>query len=393
MTTTGAVWPGTAHALLPVQRVELSVIVSIVRPSLTSRAVPGPLTLRQLHALAMSAGRELRWGLWEVRRELAGWTRRAQAIEDADTRHVVLTAMDDERALMDGAALFWTLTPRRNPDVLRLLVALETLLNVIDVVLEHEARVVGQPGDWTRVVRDALDVTRPPPATSELRMLPGIELWVQGLVAACRAGCASLPDYPRVRPILVREAARSVSFEIEHEPDARRRRSDMYAYAGQHFPGADALSPWELTAGASSLMTAMAVIAYAGHRGTTASEFARIADAYVWVGSAAALLDSYTDADRDRRGGAHNWLTYYVDEDAATDRVGDLLASAIRQVAGLPDGERHVVLVGCMAALALTGSSVRNRPATARIIRSGGPTTALLVPALRAWRWIYQEDG
>jgi hypothetical protein len=58
----------------------------------------------------------------------------------------------------------------------------------------------------------------------------------------------------------------------------------------------------------------------------------------------------------------------------------------------LRDGERHVVLVGCMAALALTGRSARSvdrHASTARLVRSGGPTTALLVPALRAWRWAY----
>lgn len=359
-----------------------------------SRAAPGPLSVRQVRALVTSAGRELGWGLWEVRRELALWSSSAETINHAGARGAVRAAMDEGRALVDGAALFWTLPQRRSIEVLRLLVAFQTLLNAMDVALERDAIALGRPRPWARLVRDALDLTRPPPCASELAMFPGSEAWVGDLIAACRDGCERLPGYEHAQVVLARETARAVSFEIEHDTDHQRRRRDMDDYARRHFADEQTLMPWELIGGASSLMTAMAVLAYAGQGDASTDELAGIAKAYVSVGSAAALLDSYADADDDHRLGKHNWSAYYDNEDTAIARTGELLSRAARDVSTLRDGERHLVLVGCMASLALTGRSARSaqrRASTARLVRSGGPTTAVLVPALRTWRWLHRR--
>jgi hypothetical protein len=168
----------------------------------------------------------------------------------------------------------------------------------------------------------------------------------------------------------------------------------MEDYARRHFATEQALTSWELVGGASSLMTAMAVLAYAGQGTSSTDELVRIADAYVSVGSAAALLDSYADADEDNRVGSHNWFAYYRDEQAAVARTGQLLARATSDASALRDGERHLVLVGCMASLALTGRgahSARRRASTEWLVRCGGPMTTALVPALRTWRRLHHR--
>src|SRR4051794_26445508 len=129
--------------------------------SMTS-ADPARLTSRQLRTLASSAGRELTRGLWAVRAELAVWRGRAATIPDPIVRHEALAAMNDGRALVEGAALFWILPSRRRLELLRLLVALQTLLNIFDLRFEVEARgPERRPGSWMWVVREALDITSP----------------------------------------------------------------------------------------------------------------------------------------------------------------------------------------------------------------------------------------
>src|ERR1700754_87826 len=118
---------------------------------------PAPLTARQLGALVKSATRELGVGLAAVRVELRIWRARAGAIPDLELRALVLEAMDEGRALVDGAALFWTVPDRRSRVLLRLLVAFQTLLNIIDVLLERDAEKLGQPRHWTWLVGCALD--------------------------------------------------------------------------------------------------------------------------------------------------------------------------------------------------------------------------------------------
>jgi hypothetical protein len=297
--------------------------------------------------------------------------------------------MDDGRALVDGAAFFWTLTSRRHEEVLRLLVAFQTLLNLMDHALERDrADVEGRPGSWTGLIGQALDLTRPPPTPSEAMMFVEDEGLVRALVAACRASCATLPGYARGRDLLVREARRGESFEIEHDPCVERRLGAMKAYAERHFPCVGELAPWELVGGASSLMTAMVVLALVADDAPS-DALAAATDAYVWVGSAGALLDSYGDQLADARAGAHNWLAYYPQASAAIARTSAVLRHALHRVAALPHGERHVLLVACMAALTLSSDEAQGKAlksTTDQILDHAGATTRLLVPVLRLWR-------
>jgi tetraprenyl-beta-curcumene synthase len=352
-----------------------------------------PVTPQQLRALTVSAGRELVWGLCEVKAETSLWRARADTIPNPTTRDHALEAMDEGRVLIDGAALFWILPPRRRLDLLRLLVALQTLLNFLDLVLEREARGADRrPGSWMWLAREALDLTRPPPDREIKARLGDDGGYLSALVMACRGGCATLPNYQHARELLVREATRSRAFEIEHDRDAPRRSATMQAHVAQHFRGVTGITWWELVGGASALLSAMVVLALAADETTTPDDLLQAADAYVWVASAAALLDSYVDRPDDVSSGAHNWFDYYPSDGHATRRVAELLQGAVSRISALRNAERHVVIVASMAALWLSSDTARRidlREVTAAMARSGGGTTRLLIPVLRAWRMAY----
>lgn len=302
--------------------------------------------------------------------------------------------MDHGRPLVDGAAFFWTLPTRRDGGLVRLLVALQTLLNLMDHALERDARETGgRPGAWTMLLSQALDLTRPPPRAVDPAMFKKDQGLVHELVAVCRASCAGLPGYRQGRPLIVRETERAVSFEIEHDPCDRRRLTEMNAYAARHFPGHTELAPWELVGGASSLMTAMVVLALSVDD-APADELADAVHAYVWVGSTGALLDSYGDYLSDSATGAHNWFSYYAERSEAIERTATLLRETLRQMRALPHAERHVLLVVCMAALALSSDAARGeamKTSTDWLAGNSGTTTRLLVPILRMWRVAYGQ--
>ena len=169
---------------------------------------PAPLTLPQARALLGSASRELLWGLRAVRREHRSWMRRAVAIPDPRLRRQAVTALQDKRPLLDGAALFWTIPPRRDPHLLRLLVAFQILANYHDRAGEHAA-LTGEeagPGCSMATFAEVIDLARTPAGyrpTADHRDGG----YLAALVTACRDGCARLPGYPAARPHLV-EAAR-----------------------------------------------------------------------------------------------------------------------------------------------------------------------------------------
>ncbi|HEV7754119.1 MAG TPA: DUF2600 family protein [Baekduia sp.] len=358
---------------------------------------PAPLSVHQICALGASAGRELGWGLRAVSSELAGWRMHALSIPDSTIRHDALQALSDGRALVDGAALFWILPSRRHPELLRLLVALQTLLNFLDLALERGARERGDPGRWMSLALDALDLDRPLPGIDGDLPLVDDAGYLRALTLACRAGCATLPQYRQAHGLLVREARRSRAFEIEHELDPRRRVAAMQQFAAHEFSATTDATWWEVTGGASSLLPAMAVLALAADDETIADDLRHAASAYMWVANAGALLDSYGDQLDDAVTGAHNWLAYYPAKNLALQRTAAVIDRALREAAALRNGDRHLVIVTSMVALMLSGDNARSRSlrsSTHALAAAGGSLTRLLIPILRAWRIAYRHrDG
>ncbi|MDB5862194.1 MAG: hypothetical protein JWQ76_5883, partial [Ramlibacter sp.] len=123
---------------------------------------PAPVTARQLAALGRSATLELGWGLRAVRHELKGWRTRALAISDPVVRRDAIAAQEDKRVLVDGAALFWTLPRRRSRELLRLLVAFQTLANYLDNASERAAAAGEADAGTAAVLVAALDVGAAP---------------------------------------------------------------------------------------------------------------------------------------------------------------------------------------------------------------------------------------
>ena len=86
-----------------------------------------PLCASQIASLLRATARELVWGLPAVAHEVETWRVRASRIPDPTIRADALDALQSKRPNIDGAALFWTLPDRRDPNLLRLLVAYDIL--------------------------------------------------------------------------------------------------------------------------------------------------------------------------------------------------------------------------------------------------------------------------
>jgi len=350
-----------------------------------------PLSRSQWRALVAAAGRELGWGLRAVSREVRRWQARAAAIPDPGLRRDALRAQGSKRGHIDGAAMFWTLPRRRNPVLLSTLVQYELLQDFLDSASEDSGSLGPERGAALyAALGDALDPARSPSAY--LAHLPRCDDggYIGALVDACRTGCRALPSHAAVRPLLLREVDRAEVLLLNHEPRAAARRAALRRWAEGHFGAAIEL-PWhELTAAASGWITTHALLAVAARPGATVSEAEAVHAAYFpWLALTLTLIDGYADLLEDAATGGHNYLSYYVDEAGAVDRLCECIQRAAHAVRALPDGRRHAVLLACMVALYLSKDSVRapeRRTTTAEIAAAGGSLTELLLPVLRTWR-------
>lgn len=312
-------------------------------------------------------------------------------IPDGPIREDALDSIDRKRENADGAALFWILPRRRDPNLLRLLVAYQIIWDFLDSVSERGACAGTVNGrQLHRALVEALDPARP--ISDYYRYHPWHDDggYLRTLVETCRETCAALPSYGRVRALIVREAERAQVQALNHDLDPRVRDEALREWAAQEFSGEQRLSWFELSSAASASLAVHAFLALAAQPACTDLEIRRTCGAYFpWIAGTATMLDSYVDQVEDAREGNHRYVDHYGSVALAGERVHTLVARSTEEARRLRDGHRHAVIAACMVAMYLSKDSARTpemRASSASIARAGGTLTRILLPILRLWR-------
>ena len=212
--------------------------------------------------------------------------------------------------------------------------------------------------------------------------------YLNALVQTCRYEVTRLPSYEAVRPLLVREAWRAQVLGINHELDPLARDRMLRQWAQREWPNFRDAYWWELTGAASASLTVHALLALAARRHVDTKEVHRIYRAYgPWISAATTMLDSYVDQTEDTFNGDHSYVAHYPSSETALRRIAELVRRSMHEASGLPDAERHVLIVAAMTAMYLSKNSAQTpdmRKQTRVVIRAGGPLTHLLLPVLRS---------
>jgi|SRR5580693_4105022 tetraprenyl-beta-curcumene synthase len=355
-------------------------------------------SVAQVNALAAAVVRELGWGLRLVSREVDFWRGFATTIPDRTIREDALSSLESKRGNTDGAALFWTLPDRRRPALLRLLVTYEIMCDFLDSVSERGAEAGLINGRQLHLAfTEALDPDVPISDYYLYHPWRDDGGYLRLLVESCRSACVLLPSYVAVLPTLIRAAGLATVQGINHELDPCLRDLTLREWAAREFPGREDLTWYELTGAASTWISVFALLALAAEPGRDPREGAATYSAYFWVCLAATVLDSYVDEDEDVANGDHSYFGHYPSKEHGVQRAREIVERATREMRALRNGQRHSVIVACMAALYLSKDSALTpdmRPTSRMLLRAGGTLTTLLGPVLRAWRVAYslRED-
>ncbi len=325
---------------------------------------------------------------------MAKWRQLAVAIPGESLRRDALHALDHKRASIDGGALFWTLPQRRNKSLLRLLVAYEIIADYLDCVSERSASAGIDNGLCLhRALCDALAPGAP--IADYYRCNPSKDDggYLDLLVITCQQMCVALPSFDVVRPFVNRAVNLTEVLAMNHEPTQTSRDAALHVWSERQFPERPELAWFEWCASASAWLTIFALLALAANPECAMTEAERVFNAYMpWISLVGTMLDSYVDIPEDNAVDAHSYIAHYPDQRIATTRVTDVLCRSLREISGLRDGHRHLVIFGCMVAMFLSKDSARTsitRGNTREIARAGGALTQMLVPILRTWRTAY----
>jgi cytochrome P450 len=348
---------------------------------------PAPLSLRQMGVLASAAGRALTWIWPTVSRELKRWNEYASRIPDERLREDALRSIALKRENAQGAALFCILPKARQPRLLTLLVAYQTLWDFLDNVSERGAFVGSENGYWLHsALVDALDPYSP--TSDYYRHHPWSDDggYLLELVSTCRSCCLALPSYSHVRSLVLDGVRQCAIQGINHLPNHRQRERELKAWVEQAGAERHRLQWFELAAAASAFLP-HALLALASEPSCDASCAMQVQAAYFpWMALAIAMLDSYVDTVEDQLSGNHSYISHYPSQRVMSHRLREILTLTMREVASLPNGTRHVLMAAAMMAMYLSTATCSELTLTKEIAAGGGSFTRLLVPAARQWR-------
>ncbi len=315
-------------------------------------------------------------------------------IPDPQIRQDALDALTRKRTHLDGAALLWILPRRRNVHLLRALVAYEITLEFLDNMNERAAHAGQENGRQLHLA--LIEALNPEAQISDYyRLHPWDDDggYLRALVEGCREQCLSLPSYPQVRELAVREATRAQVLAINHDPNPHHRDAALGQWVTQEFNDYGEANWFELSGAATSSLAVHLLLALAAEPTFDEHNVNRACAVYFpWLSLASTMLDSYVDQFDDAVNGDHSYIAHYASRDLAVRRLGEIVERAGREARALRNGHRHAVIVACMVAMYLSNDSVVTvdmRATTRTLIDAGGSLTKLLLPVLRAWRIAY----
>jgi cytochrome P450 len=358
------------------------------RAMLRASSDPAPLTLGVIRALLKAATRELVFGVPAVSREVRFWRTRAERIPDRILRQDALNSITHKRDHIEGAALFWVLSKHRHRSLLRLLVAYQTIIDYLDSVSErHTSELNGR--QLHLALAEALDFDAP--ISDYYRHNPSKDDggYLRALVETCRACCAALPSYSRVRSHVLAGATLFGGVQSVNHCDPRRRDVALRAWAEGQPASGEELTWFELAAAASARLP-HALLALAAECSCDELDITEAMN--VHFGPAAllmAMLDSYADQRDDAVNGDHSYISYYGSLDAAVERLSGVIDHAVRQARTLRNGDTHATIIACMIVMNLSRDGARTaamRARTRRLLAEGGSLTRLLLPVMYVWR-------
>jgi tetraprenyl-beta-curcumene synthase len=324
-----------------------------------------------------------------VRRELAHWARRADAIDDPGLRALALRKLDEERFNAEAAAMLATRAPRHHrAAAVRAIIALQVMFDYLDGV--SEASSADAPAASRRAFRAFTEGVDPPKQRPNAGLPEAVQSgYLVELSSAARSALGGLPAAGAVSEALKLSAERGAEAQVRAHAAARTGTRQLEGWA-QAEAAKTGLEWREFLAGAAaSVLGVHALIAAAADRRTTPQEAMAINAAYLPICALTTLLDGLVDHDGDARVGEPGYLRFYPDRRVVAQALASVAEQGVSRARTLRHADHHVMTLAGIVAYYGTGTGAGSefaRPVAAQLKARLG---ALIVPALatmRAWR-------
>lgn len=301
----------------------------------------------------------------EVERELGRWRRRAEQIPAPQLRQQALNSMHYKKFHCQGGAIYALLAPRLRSNVIRLIVAFQTICDYLDNLCDRSTSM--REDDFRQLHQSMLDAVDPEnPLSRYYEYHPHQDDggYLAALVRTCQEEIARLPGYravyPEVRHLVRLYTDMQTYKHIDPSERVGKLQHWFEAYRAGGGREVESLHWNEFAAACGSTLGVFALFAAAGEADCDEQLARRIREAYFpWMCGLHILLDYFIDQEEDRIGGDLNFVTAYADGTDAMDRLRHFARQAEELAGRLPQPRFHRLIVEGLLGLYLSDNKVQ----------------------------------
>ncbi len=326
-----------------------------------------------------------------VETELDYWRAKAATGTHRELVRQAHASIRHKRFHAQGGSVYALAYGRFNRDLVRLIVALQTISDYLDNLCDR-AGCLDQEA-FRRLHESMLVAVDPKRESADFYDHYPYHAdggYLDALVEQCRRILQTLPSYDTVKADVVRLVGLYSDLQVFKHTHLSDREPLLTAWFERYRPSHPGLYWWEFAAATGSTLGMFALFAAASRPQLTDAEVEQLSKAYFpWVCGLHILLDYFIDQEEDRMGGDLNFISYYRDVRHCRDRLLLFVRRSLESVSALPRPHFHRTVVKGLLALYLSDPKVNRQKLgwVARdLINASGYDTRILYSFCRLLR-------
>lgn len=288
-----------------------------------------------------------------VQRLLTQWKKEAELCEDEELRLQALNSIAGKDFHCQGGAVFAVPYPNREKELLRVIVAYQTLCDYLDNLCDRADCVDGLA--FRELHTSLIDALTPyGDKHSYYRTYPysNDSGYINKMVDACRHSLQQLPSYHLVQDEVIALAQLYIDLQVKKHISWEVREKTLIEWAKANLAGYPGVHWNEYAAATGSTLAIFALLGLAARDDrVTPEEIQTTLNTYFpWICGLHILLDYFIDQEEDRVGGDLNFTFYYPENEVMIHRLKTFIREAHTQASHLPNPSfARTVIEGLLA--------------------------------------------
>jgi len=300
-----------------------------------------------------------------LEREFSAWYKRAQTIPDPELRKQALASMDTKKFHCEGGAVYAAQIPSFADRLVPLIVAYQTISDYLDNLCDRSTSL--DPDDFRQLHKSMQDALTPGAPIQDYycyRQEKDDGGFLASLVQSCQKQIAKLPSYSIVQSRVLELSLLYSDLQVYKHIAHDKREAELFAWWQKYQPHYPQILWQEFAAVTGSTIGIFALLCLACEPSVEDEHMKALNQSYFpWICGLHILLDYLIDLEEDRIGGDLNFVSYYLSDEEAYQRLEYFVEQAKASAKDLPNAAFHNMIVDGLVTFYLADRKVnRSQP-------------------------------